>query len=477
MTLRYSYFEFDPDARSFICPLCRDICNCSNCIRKRDLAHLLDPNKSGTRLESLTLKVKRQGKGLTVEDYIRPQESRRLAPFDRVRLVCRDEDVISPELPPEPVVIIPTKPKSVKSKKSTKSAVSKDQISGPKESSVKKKVQTRPALNGTKSGSPLKIRFKVPAQSTIPSEPVKHKRPKEVDSDGDTVGGWSDDTDDDRARSPASSLTALSDLSATPPRRLAFPPRPPGPDFDTTTTALLKVIDGAMDVGTDSLDQPGFMRPEMIHQAFQLRQAGPGEHETSPRLVAVSEIQKDNANGIVGEHGSDSPQKVKMRRKPPPASTIARAPKYMTHPHLNRSPPSSTSSSSLSNNEASSSTSNPMQDPTINYMTNGTVIPSGPVSSSPDPLLMPIPSYLDTLAIKQSDRRLADDIFLNNPPSYPQSPPRQERDVEDDLQSLPDNERDRDRDPLFPDTPLWYTYNQHPHQSPPTRDGVDTGRP
>jgi len=415
---------------------------------------------------------------LTVEDYIRPQEGRRLAPFDRVRLVCQDEDIVSPELPPEPVVI-PTKPKSVKSKKSTKCAISKDPTAGPKGSSVKKKVQTRPALNGTKSGSPLKIRFKVPAQSTKPSEPVKHKRPKEVDSDGDTVGGWSDATDDERARSPASSLTALSDLSATPPRRLAFPPRPPGPDFDTTTTALLKVIDGAMDMGLDTLDQPGFMRQEMIHQAFQLRQAGPGEHEKSPHLVAVPEPQKDNVNGFVGEHGSDSAPRVNKRRKPPPASTIARAPKYMTHPHLARSPPSSTSSSALSNNEASSSTSLPSHDTNSAYMVNqSTTLTSDAIrSSSPDPLLMPIPSYLDTLAIKRPDRRLADDIFLNNPPSYPQSPPRQERDVEDDLQSLPDNERDRDRDPLFPDTPLWYTYNQYPHQSLPTRDGVDTGRP
>jgi hypothetical protein len=219
---------------------------------------------------------------------------------------------------------------------------------------------------------------------------------------------------------------------------------------------------------------PGFIRPDMMHQAFH-QSTNQDQDKSSPRLVDLPQSQPDEIHYVNGNGEGGSPPRVNKRKKPPPASKIARAPRYMTHPHLTRSPPSSTSSSSssstsMSNNGGSSSTTLPSQTTCLN--TTETESATNPVRthSSPDPLMLPIPSYLDTLAVKQSDRRLRDVIFLNNP-----TPPRHESDREDDLESLPDVERDRGRDPLFPDTPLWYAYNSHLHQSPPTRDRGDTG--
>lgn len=195
-----------------------DNCNCSNCIRKRDLSHLLE--SKGLRTESLTRKLKRQGVAGTVETYLKEMGTIKQAPFERVRLVCQEEDIISPDLPPEPIETV------VKSKK-TKAKKAKPDTSGagpgrPKGSKAKN-VQAKPGKKGIK---PLVIKFQVPPKST----PQRQPRTKEIDSDGDTVGGYSDDDEDDlqnRGKSPTSSLSsAPSSLSATPPRRLAFPPRP-----------------------------------------------------------------------------------------------------------------------------------------------------------------------------------------------------------------------------------------------------------
>lgn len=159
----YSYFEFDTESRTFICPLCKDCCNCANCIRKRKLGHLLDgkkglnrrllaalqagaagaggdtvpdyehdaqPGGRGVRTTSLAAFASGNAsghasghasgpfgtvgaeeleglgqKGLTIQDVLmRAVKDRVGVPFDRVRLVCRDEDVITPELPPLPVL-------------------------------------------------------------------------------------------------------------------------------------------------------------------------------------------------------------------------------------------------------------------------------------------------------------------------------------------------------------------------------------
>ncbi|OCF40078.1 hypothetical protein I317_06091 [Kwoniella heveanensis CBS 569] len=99
---RYSYFDFDEESRSFICPLCKDICNCSNCIRKRNLAHLLD-GKSGFKRSSIKYHMGAKAQGeMTVQAWLEQAVKKDLgAPFDCVRLVDRAYDIITPNLPPE----------------------------------------------------------------------------------------------------------------------------------------------------------------------------------------------------------------------------------------------------------------------------------------------------------------------------------------------------------------------------------------
>jgi hypothetical protein len=425
---RYSYFEFDPDSRSFICPLCMNNCNCSNCIRKRDLSHLLE--SKGLRTESLTRKLKREGVAGTVETYLKEMGSVKQAPFERVRLVCQEEDIISPELPPEPIEVV-SKPKKSKSKK--EKTITNGFGPGRPKGSKAKNPQSKTGKKGIK---PLVIKFQVPPKSAA----QRQRRPKEIDSDGDTVGGYSDDEDDDdnsqpRAESPASSLSsAPSTLSATPPRRLAFPPRLPPP-----TTSLAHMMN----------TEPGFIRPDMIQS--QRESPGPADE-----IVAVAKVK---------------------RKRPPPAASIVRAPSYMTNPNLARSQQNATASSSSSTSSSAPSTEGPGQTQTWQtpalglYHHNGTMKlkddrnpPQGMIpSSSPDPLSLPLPSFTNG-DDNQTEKRV-NDIFLNH--QLGRGP--EAGLMEDTPPLLPlMGEQDRDRDPLFPDAPLWYTYNQH---SPPTRDG------
>jgi hypothetical protein len=159
--------------------------------------------------------------------------------------------------------------------------------------------------------------------------------------------------------------------------------------------------------------------------------------------------------------------KVHKRRRPPPAASIVRAPSYMTNPKLakstNNSTASSSSSSSTSTSTSSSdpSTESPVQTwqtPALGFyhpngtikFENGNTPQQGMIhSSSPDPLSLPLPSFTDGVeGRKQGEKRVVNDIFLDHEPLLPSM-----------------GEDVRDRDPLIPDAPLWYTYNQ---QSPPT---------
>lgn len=401
-----------------------DNCNCSNCIRKRDLSHLLE--SKGLRTESLTRKLKREGVVGTVETYLKELGSVKQAPFERVRLVCQEEDVISPELPPEPIEAV-VKSRKVKAQKG-KTINNGAGPGGLKGSKAKKSS----AIPGKKGIKPLVIKFQVPPKSA----PQRQARPKEIDSDGDTVGGYSDDDDDqelqNRAESPASSLTsAPSTLSATPPRRLAFPPRLPPPHSESSN------------IGT------GFIRPDMIQSHRE--STGPADE-----IVAVAKVK---------------------RKRPPPAASIVRAPSYMTNSNLARSTNNATTSSSSSSSSSSSapSTEGPgqtWQTPALGiYNPNGTVqfendpTPSQGMlhSSSPDPLSLPLPSFTNGEGDqKQTEKRVVNDIFLNH--QLGRGP--EAGLLEDTSPLLPlIGDQDRDRDPLFPDAPLWYTYNQ---QSSPT---------
>jgi hypothetical protein len=413
-------------------------CNCSNCIRKRDLSHLLE--SKGLRTESLTRKLKREGVVGTVETYLKELGNVKQAPFERVRLVCQEEDIISPELPPEPIEVVV---KSKKFKAKREKAITNGAGPGRPKGS---KMQKGTPKTGKKGIKPLVIKFQVPPKSA----PQRQRRAKEIDSDGDTVGGYSDDEDDqelqNRAESPASSLSsAPSTLSATPPRRLAFPPRLPPPHLESSTTTSLAQIMNT---------EPGFIRPDML----QSHRGSPGPAD---EIVAVAKVNK--------------------RKRPPPASSIVRAPSYMTNLKLVRSHQNATASSSSSSSSSAPSTEGPGQTQTWQtpalgiYHSNGTAkFENGPTpsqgmihSSSPDPLSLPLPLPLFTNGDgdqKQTGKRV-NDIFLNH--QLGRGPEAGSTEDTPPLLSSMGN-GDRDRDPLFPDAPLWYTYNQ---QSPPTRDG------
>lgn len=322
-----------------------NICNCSLCIRKRDLSHLLE-NNGGLRTESLTRKLKREGVSGTVETYLKEMGTIRQAPFDRVRLVCQEEDIISPELPPEPVEVV-VKPKNMKTKKSKKSLTA-----GPDQGVKGSNKKKSPVKNGNKSTKPVILKFKVPNTTKPPQAQAAVRRPKEVDSDGDTVGGYSDDDDvenQNRADSPDSTLSsAPSTLSATPPRRLAFPPRPPPTYLESsvTTTSLAQIM----------ITEPGYIRPDMIQSI---------PHESTPQLISQD---KDEVVAVTRVH---------KRKRPPPAASIVRAPSYMTNPKLAKSThqnATASSSSSTSSTNLSTEVSSQVWHPSASgfWRSNGT---------------------------------------------------------------------------------------------------------
>jgi len=376
----------------------------------------------------------------TVETYLQTvMATAKSAPFERVRLVCQEEDTISPELPPEPIEVV-VKPKKVKNKK-----VRKSLVVGPASGQKNKKRAVLKDKNDKEVSKPVIIKFQVPPQITP-------QRTKEVDSDGDTVCGYSDE-DDIPARSGSSSLSsAPSSLSATPPRRLAFPSRPALNPNSITTTSLSQM----------TTSESGYIRPEMI-------QSLPSD---SPRLLFPSPTNT-----------KDQVIRLNKRKRPPPAASIARAPSYMSNPNnINNNnerptltPSNATASSSSSASSSVLSSVGPFQRwqqaqaPALGlYQGIGAKvdIDENIQSSSPDPLVLPIPSNTNLNANGiQIGKGVNGHIFLNE---------SQTIDIVDSADEIRggsdiptghleghDRARDRDRDPLFPDTPLWYAYNHN----------------
>lgn len=89
---RYNYFEFDEESRSFICPVCMGCCNCKNCLDKRNLGDVAAKLKHRFmhRPDELL-------EGETVQQFVE-RVGRKDPPFDRVRLVNMDEDIVAPPL-------------------------------------------------------------------------------------------------------------------------------------------------------------------------------------------------------------------------------------------------------------------------------------------------------------------------------------------------------------------------------------------
>ncbi|WVF66228.1 hypothetical protein IAT40_000968 [Kwoniella sp. CBS 6097] len=370
---RYSYFDFDEESRSFICPLCKDICNCSNCIRKRNLAHLLD-GKSGVKRSSIKNRMGTQAQGeMTVQAWLEQAvKENRGAPFDCVRLVDQAYDIITPDLPPEAEVsetIVVSKPVRMKLAKKKKKKVQvmegtateggeQEQTSEkPKRGRPKKlkqgdaqddgdaeekpkakrgrpkkvvddeemtnSVQKKGVKRNPSNANGLVIKLKIPKATDIPTTPTlpehsEHsERVKEVDSDGDTVGDWSSDGSTSRL----TSLSSHSPVSPAPPPRLPFPPRPDYSQTNSETNHLLN-----QPRGYPTLFNPS---PGQVHHSSQpvyiSTRMDDGAVQTSPFRSSP-------------ESGDDPDQPTpKRRKKPPPKANIVRAPRH-SFSHAESSP-------------------------------------------------------------------------------------------------------------------------------------------
>lgn len=118
---------------------------------------------------------------------------------------------------------------AVRPKKVKKAKSSAHGGGGPKGVQKPKKGKTAGLAMASPEQITLKFSLPPPRSSISPVKKPVPTRPKEVDSDGDTVNGWSGDEDQPVAsgsRSRVSTITPLSSREPTPQPRLAFPPRP-----------------------------------------------------------------------------------------------------------------------------------------------------------------------------------------------------------------------------------------------------------
>lgn len=214
---RYSSFQFDEEARSWICPFCQGDCNCGACLSKTGRSHLIGSNfgTTGARAEAQRL-------GESVEDYLKRTAKREKA-FDRVRLVDAATDIPCPPLPQvwldyldqsleskKPKLARPVKRRKItegdegisgtggKGKGKGRGKGKKRAESGGAESHTaavengtseppwgKKKRKTMDPDDGAPTKpAPIVLKFVLPQP---------YKRAKEVDSDGETVHGYSED--------------------------------------------------------------------------------------------------------------------------------------------------------------------------------------------------------------------------------------------------------------------------------------------
>lgn len=264
---RYNSFEFDEECRSFICPVCMNNCNCKSCLDRHNLGHLANQvSKFGRHgLAQGQTGTDEMNEGETVQEYVERVEraNRKEAPFDRVRIVNIDEDIISAPLPPEWIEHLEAqrcerlgikrkikpkgKGKEAKGKGKTKAAGEEGEAAEVGEGSdgqgrrkgkgkgksaalwpLKprggKSAELVEQVNALAAAEPKTRGKKRPAPAELDSTapPLKHRkgtgtatpsdkiflrfkpprgRAREIDSDGDSVYGYS--SDETRSRSPS----------------------------------------------------------------------------------------------------------------------------------------------------------------------------------------------------------------------------------------------------------------------------------
>lgn len=230
---------------------------------------------------------------MTVQAWLeKATQEKRGVPFERVRLVDQATDIISPDLPPEtpPVTAKTFRPRKRKTQEPKEPKAKKAQTLR-KQDEVE---EAKPIDDDKENGLVINIKLKVPP---------KPARIKEVDSEGDTVGGYSDD--DDAASDASSKLTSLSDDKS---RSSTDSPRP-----DFATNDYLASL-----VGNDTMGEGGIrLRKDAPTLAVTMSQSTDATDDRIRRPQVTSISSQDSV--------TDSGKK---RRKPPPKANILRAPKY-----------------------------------------------------------------------------------------------------------------------------------------------------
>ena len=264
------------------------------------------PGETDSNARSLYQSAAEQGsEESTLEAWIKQvTEAQVAAPFDRIRLVDQATDVISSDLPDDEVIHVaePRKKQRKAGSKSPKKRAMVDQSNG----EVKRHT----------------IRIKLP-KAVEPSAPAK--KAKEVDSDGDTVGGWSDE-DDGRLDPPsiASTRTPITGSPSPGPARFAFPLR-------TTVMAQQQWTNGYLMPYSD----PPFEDPYRVNS---MDQTLPVPVDTDVQSSPSDEIPTPGLQ--MGSNGSSptktnhllipmySPNGGGSRLRKPPPRGIFRAPKH-----------------------------------------------------------------------------------------------------------------------------------------------------
>lgn len=186
---------------------------------------------------------------MTIQDALeKAVEGKVGLPFDLVRIVTQAEDVISPDLPEEVIELMAKKPMGKKTKKKRELLDGEPRKKRGRPSLAEKQLE---GSNGDADTAPkpLFLKIRLPKSNSEPNR-TQPQRVKEVDSDGDTVGGYSSDD-------AQSSLTSLSSRgSKSPNRRLPFPPRPLGlpPEPITTNDYLSSLARMDQLLGYDDTD-------------------------------------------------------------------------------------------------------------------------------------------------------------------------------------------------------------------------------
>ena len=254
---------------------------------------------------------------MTVQEYLdKAIEGNVGLPFDRVRLVDQSMDVVTPPLPQELQALVmgvqqaPTvasrkrgggsgRPFRDPGKRGEEGGKGTGQKGQGARTAKRAKLQLEEVDvedEGTRRSS-LVLKFKMPKKE-------HRRRVKEVDSDGDTIPGSSDEEGD----SGHSDLTPLSDRTPEQPiaRRLPFPARPF--DLQDTQPATLAEVDTAL-----SENHAGQKETVVAKNAHVSNDATPAS------LPAESTSSSSSPPG--GGRGG-------KKRKPPPKANIIRAPRH-----------------------------------------------------------------------------------------------------------------------------------------------------